>query len=355
MSKWRQEFAGIFLGTAVILLGAFNPTSQAQSIVLRDLTLIDKPEIASMDIDTLMLSDGRSFPWSKILQGTLKEDQAAFDKFIQELGTPLFRIESRLAGGNYDTLQPITDQLLKRTANTQGRSHYIANAASFHDRLSQGNREAAAVPLINIIQMREQSPELKKLDGPLGLRFSDSICLDLLPIWFDKAAAAQALNEIPKKTINPASAVYRDSLAILVENKTVAANGSESDLAAWGPLLVAQSALLNGNPGQALELVENPTPIMGTAPHALALYYAGLAMRDLYAAEPTEDTATWKLTLLKVPALYQDEYPELSAAAIYQLINSPSNQSNNYKSLQNELTDRFRDTWYGRKFQSNKE
>ena len=122
-----------------------------------------------MDIDHLTLSDGRSFPWSIILQGTLGNEQESFDKFLRELGTPLFRIESRLAAGNYDSLQPMTDQLLKRAAKTNGRSRYIACAASFHDRLNQGKREAASVPIIQILRMREQHPELKALDDRLGL------------------------------------------------------------------------------------------------------------------------------------------------------------------------------------------
>ena len=179
--------------------------------------------------------------------------------------------------------------------------------------------------------------------------------MDLLPIWFDKPAAAQALEEIAKESIGSADGVYRDSLEVFVGNKNVAANLTPTDSETWGPLLVAQSALLNEKPADALESVGKPTPNMGTAPHALALYYAGLAMRDLDATNPNVNTASWKLTLLKVPALYEDDYPELSAAAIYQILNSPSNPSNDYESLRNELTNRFRDTWYGRKFQSNKE
>ena len=355
MSKKRKALACVRLCATFILIGSFHPFVYGQSIVLRDLTLIDKPEIASMDIDRLTLSDGRSFPWSIILQGTLENEQESFDKFLREMGTPLFRIESRLIAGNYDSLQPMTDQLLKRTAKTNGRSHYIACAASFHDRLNRGNREAASVPLIQILRMRAQHPELKTLDDRLGLRFSDSICLDLLPIWFDKPAAEQALEKIAKEPISPADAVYRDSLEIFVGNKNGAANLTPPHSETWGPLLVAQSALLNEKPADALDSVGNPTLNMGTAPHALALYYAGLAMRDLGAVDPNVKTASWKLTLLKVPALYEDDYPELSAAAIYQILNSPSNPSNDYESLRNELTNRFRDTWYGRKFQSNKE
>ena len=114
----RRELAWILFWTLSSFSVAMPNPSHAQSIVLRDLTLIDKPQIESMDTDQLVLSSGQSVPWSKILQGSVGDKQETFDRFIREVGSPLFRIESRLAGGNYDSLQPLTNQLLTSTANT---------------------------------------------------------------------------------------------------------------------------------------------------------------------------------------------------------------------------------------------
>lgn len=343
----------------VSYLSMLSGVLSAQHVVLRDLTFIEAAKVESMDVNGLVLDGGLQFLWSDILQGKVGQQQNKFDGFLKEIGLPLFRIQSRLAGGSFDDLQPMANQLLQISADKAGPTAYIANAASFHDFLSQGMREAAAVPLINILAMRTAAPDLKSLDRELGLRFKKDVCLNLLPIWFDDSAAklawqnlqsASGLNAANLKQENP----YLLSLQILNEPQTTDLTSKVKKETGWGPILVAQSAWLNSNPGSALESLQNSSPNLDAAQRALALYYRGLAMRDLNMKSPSDATAPWKLILLQIPAQYENQFPELSAAAIYQVLAGSRDMPEEFESLQQELTNRFPTTWHGRHYQSSR-
>jgi hypothetical protein len=88
------------------------------------------------------------------------------------------------------------------------------------------------------------------------------------------------------------------------------------------------------------------------AERAVALYYRGLAIRHQEARDPDQSTDQWKLTLLQIPAEFQDPFPELSAAAIYEVLQGSDRGCSEYASLAEELTDRFSQTWHGRQYLS---
>ena len=120
----------------------------------------------------------------------------------------------------------------------------------------------------------------------------------------------------------------------------------------WQPVLIAQSALLNGNPEQATSVLDKMPSNITPAQRVIALYYRGLAIRDLEKNDPVHSTEQWKLTLLQIPAQYQDLFPELAAAAVYQVWQGSQDAATEYASLTTELTGRFSQTWHGRHYQS---
>ncbi len=332
---------------------------KAQHIVLRDLTFIEPVKIETMDVNGLVLDGGLQFLWSDILQGKIDNQQKTFDRLVKEIGLPLFRIQSRMARGSFEDLQPMANQLLRLSKGISGPTAYIANAASFHDFLAQGNREAAAVPLVKLLAMRMEQPNLERLDREIGLRFEGNICLDLLPIWFDETAAKKAWNNLELATeLKPndtqQASPYLLSLQLLGDHPANGLEGEAEKVTDWKPILVAQSALLNSNPRSALDSLENSSLNLDATQRAMALYYRGLAMRDLQMNSPSNATASWKLTLLQIPAQYQNQFPELSAAAIYQVLAGSREIPQEFESLQQELTGRYQKTWHGRRYQSSR-
>jgi hypothetical protein len=360
--------AALRLWLSVLSLLILAGTASAQSIVLRDLTLVENARIESLTIDGIVLAGGLRYSWSDILQGEVGDRQVEFDSALRNLGLPLFRVRTRMANGNFGDLQPMADHLLAQAGESGGRTAYIALAACFHDQLARGNREAAAVPLIRLLHIRQSAGDLSALDADLGLQFAgDGTCLNLLPVWFDGAAAAAALQVLKNQKNTSSGNRSQDSadaaelsLAARVYWQSLAVAGSAEDATpgeagltdSWRALLAAQSALFNGKPQQLLQTLGNPGRFTTAPQRAIALYYRGLALRDLPVEGSEISTDDWKLTLLQIPAEFEDQFPELAAAAIWQVLDGSDPQLAELDSLRNELAGRFSNTWHGRRYQS---
>ena len=99
---------------AVMLCSFCCPPAHGQSnIILRDLSLIEGREIKSFDLQSIELDDGTELSWDQVFRATVQPDrQAEFDQNIKEIGLPLFRLRQRIAIGDWNRLNEITDQMM---------------------------------------------------------------------------------------------------------------------------------------------------------------------------------------------------------------------------------------------------
>jgi hypothetical protein len=271
---------------------------------------------------------------------------------VREVGEPLFRIRRRLAARDYGSLQPFADRLaaVAETHEPRGSTLYMARAAQLQYELQQSRREWAVVPLMDLYRLRAGRPELSAADEAAGLRFDEEgICENLLPVWFDYDAAQQAFKALDNEAdAGPAAEAYRITLAIAARNSEAAEGRRASP---WEPLYFAQSALLAEKPAEAADRLDPSTHADSAARHAIALYYYGIARRDLATASGAKADRAWMLSLLEVPANYEDRFPELAAAAIYAVVTGDEDrESESIRRLQEQLTGRYRDTVFGQRF-----
>ncbi len=345
-----------YLASVAAALAADAACAQS-TIVLRDLTLVEYVDITAMNVAGLAAADGRHFSWDEILRGDVPgERQAEFDTWLRDVGEPLFRIRQRLATGDDATLQPWADRLamVAEPLEPNGETLYLARCAQMRHLLNAGKRESAVLPLLGILALRQRNPAMSPLDEKTGLQFTESgICEELLPVWFDAVAAAETCKQLPASTPGECAAaiVYRTTLAIAAGKPWTAADVETVD-DDWRTVYSAQSALFANNPGQvAVEL--NPAWHEGDADrHAIVLYYSGLAGKELALANTDSDgDRSWMLTLLEIPARYEDRFEELAAAAIFAVVEAPeSGGEAGFEALRDELGTRYRHTFFGRQF-----
>ena len=332
-----------------------------QTIVLRDLKLIEDTKVSNMSVEGITLEDGRSWSWDQVQEGEVgAERQVEFDRWRTEIGEPLFRIRLRLASRDYASLQPHANDLASRTVQNDPNSsvYYLACCAQVRSCLDQKQREAALVPLLELLRLRNQTHSHKEIEELASLHFSEAgICDEMLPIWFHSDAAAEKWVHISqsgtfsKASSGPAAQVYLNTLAIAAGESTAPFESTSTD-DPWWLLYSAQSALLAGNYEQVVS--ELDTNLFGDSPerHAIALYYLGTAQSHLQAPSvdtgPNTTNQVWMLTMLKVPALYEDRFTELSAAAISAVVNhSDSANQADFDGLRKELAGRYRQTTFG--------
>ncbi len=326
------------------------------TIVLRDLTLVPDVQVTGMSLDGLQLGDGRQLSWDQILQGTVDgQQQAEFDRWLAEIGLPLFRIRRRLASQDDGALQPFADQLVARCQNEGQASEalYLARCAQFRYLLFQGDREAALVPLLQMLNLRHNRPQLARLDAACHLRFDESgICENLLPVWFDSRAAAAVfagLSDVPESS---AGRVYYTTLSIAAgqppgRDRQIATGPGDP----WQSIHAAQTALLAGDFPAVLAAIDPDDHRPAASRHAIALYYTGLAASQLALSsdDATGDPA-WMLGLLQIPARYENRFPELAAAAVYAVVHHPVNESDaRFGELRGELDGRYQNTFFGKR------
>ena len=350
----RSRLGTILLITSCVFFIAAVPVDAQHTIVLRNLTLIEDATVTSMNVDRVTLSNGLHFFWDQILQGDIGEKQTEFDTFVSNIGLPLYRIRTRMAHGDFRQLQPMANDLLARVGESTGRTAFVTQSACFHHQLGQGNREAAVIPLLEILSIRKSLIDASEIESDLGLQFTEEgLCLNLLPVWFDRVAASETLPVCQDQTVTPESRVYLRSLQTFVQD---GGNGSRfvDDQSSWHPVLSAQSSLLTGNYQEVVDTLDKSSLNLSPPQHAIALYYVGLAMKAIQAQDAKETSDQWKLKLLQIPAQYQNRFPELSSAAIYEVVSGSLASSKEYDSLRKELTGRFAKTCFGRRYQSNR-
>ncbi|MCH7725520.1 MAG: hypothetical protein IH991_03410, partial [Planctomycetes bacterium] len=185
-----------------IILVAFQSLaatySHADQLLLRNLVLIRGRTITAFDEDGVQIGD-RKIPWDQIQRGTVAtEKQAEFDRLLQELGEPLFRLRVRLRFGDYQSLGSFAESLYPRYSDRNSQTAFMVAHALMKSRITAGHREEAVEPYLRCLAYLLNSNDRLIFPGQRSLSFSSTTGLtpSLVPVWFDSDAAKRVLPKV---------------------------------------------------------------------------------------------------------------------------------------------------------------
>ncbi len=364
--KLDPYFLVILLGCISSPIGCNQSLAQVR-IILRNLDTIESPEVTIHD-EFLELPKNRIFTWDRVFaaNGLRPNQQSKFETIVQELGTPLYRIRHRLNIKDYfalaDVAEPLFKKYMNRAANkSDAYNHMLVCLGCCRGRLARGHRASALVPFLRLCELSRKFPETR-LELTTGnytsTELTQSFTDGLVPIWFDKRRAHQALAQIEVSQNELRSQVdgvliYLASLWAFNGNESKAKlaideleNRSTELVQKWLPIVLAQI----GNEGNSTS--SNKLRLgyrsMSGAPRAVANF---LVATQRTSNQDDNDQAI--LDLLYIPANFADQLPSLSAAALHLAANisEASGGPNEAAALRTELREKFPDTFHGRKTQ----
>jgi hypothetical protein len=303
-------------------------------LILRNLEILTTATVTAFDEDGLVLDrpraggDGR-ITWDEVERGKVALDQPRFDTLLAELGPPLYRTRQRLKIGDYEAAGEPAETLYPRFAERKSQTAYLVCQATMWSRLAAGNREAAVEPYLRSFELlRSKAATSAGLAGSRRLNTdpATAISAELLPVWFDAAAAKAALPGV-QTTIRtmaqprPEGAyVYYATLAIAAGQMSEAErvlpqlNGEDPAISAWRDIVAAQQELASESPGQAVERLRLRRDMIPEPCRPVGLFLVGIGG----VRSPDEETARdGLLALLMLPAVYGQKQPELAAAGLY--------------------------------------
>ena len=348
---------------AVCLLGNSFLTGNAQSedrIILRNLQRIKGHEIKSIDVDGVKLDDGRVITWDRIETAQVESvSQEEFDGYMQRLSNPLFRIRLRLVNGDDLEALKYAEQMFPVYQPRDGELSRLVCAALVRGRISAGLREQSVVAYLYYLSKTPQAEneENARPSYELSVDSKSRIFDDLMPVWFDSAAAAKQVPDLIEalrsvKNYPRQFHVYTGSLAIAagdLENAKKAISAlSDSDpvQAELKQLLQAQMEISEKKNAEGIKrlapLTESAVPNI----RALALYWTGVALSNGTNRERLEGA----LFLLRIPASYGNQFPDLAAAALYQASQAVDfgKDDGQATALRQELLRRYPHSWHGK-------
>ncbi|WDI44371.1 hypothetical protein [Bremerella sp. P1] len=304
---------------------------QADRLILRDLRLIGNITVIGFDEEGVKVTDNNLIPWHEIELGTVSPDkQADFDRLRKELGDPLFRIHQRLKVGDYAGAREPAETVFDRYKNRDSKVAYMVCQATMWGRLAEGEREAALEPYfccLRIMKKSARTSEVTQLPGSRTLDYDKQTGLtsDMLPIFFDREKAAEALPKASTAATSIGSGapdgvlVYMASLAIAAEDFAQAESwrsrikSGNPTLKQWPVILTAQSRIQTGDLIGARADLEPLIHSFETWNQPVAWYLLGISGSRSSEFLRIENGV---LDLLHIPALYGNEHPELAAAAL---------------------------------------
>jgi len=315
---------------------AFATSSLAQdTIVLRDLK-VARGKVVELADAGIVFEDGRRIPWQQALESNLGSPlKSAFEKQVAEKGWPLFRTDQLLRNKDFHGLQKTAEalhgRLLKEPAAFTDDEKFLILVAAFKSRLATGRRADAVLPFLRASKLRRQKKVTEKKSIELGV--SDAALLagvtaEILPVWFDQAAALNAGNS---KSAQP--------LLNELKNRTSPLpNG-------WREILQTQLDIADGKSVSAISRLQKQMDSFPIGLRMTANYLVGV---ELGKDPQSLDLAV--LTLLKIPAAGQQNLSALNAAALYQAsqLLQKDGQEGEVLTVENELLNRFSNTYHAR-------
>lgn len=346
---------------AILSVGLAAQPAVADRIILRNLKIIDGPKVTSFDEDGAKLDDGRVVGWDDIEKARVADDQQArFDTLLKELGDPLFRIRQRMRVGDYKDLAPHAEALYPRYAERQSPTGYLVKQATMWSRIATGRREAALEPYCRCFEyLRTPRDPKNLLPGDRRLQFDPQTAMSasLAPVWFDAAAAKAALPSVYASITamsrpRPEGAyVYFATLALAAGDAATADRVLVAIKSEAGPIhelreiVAVQRELLTGKPGPAAAVLDAQLADISRENQPLALYWLGRAQLD---STDLETRQRGLVRLLRIPALYGSQAPEVAAAALFQGIEvlKELDDVRGSVALRNELLVRYGQTYF---------
>jgi hypothetical protein len=354
------QLRSILIFLALTLLPGFS--LRADRIVLRNLDILSNVTVARFDEDGVLLDDGRLIGWDRIERGRVAEaQQAAFDRLLSELGSHLYRIRQRLGVDDDRGLLSHAEAVYDRYAGRRSETAYMVFQSLMWSRLAVGQREAALQPYLDCLEcLREAADAGVTLDLPgsrrLQIDLKSGLSQELPPIWFDAAAAEQHLAGVAKTIAEmaqprpPATQIYYATMALAAgqRDKAVAALEGLDDLPQLKAIVEAQILLSRGDASAAAESLRRLVDQLDSDWKPLAFYWLG---RCQIVAADVDTRNAGMLDLLRIPALYGQEHPELAAAGLYstmQVLTETGDRKGSI-SIRRELLDRYGRTWHAEK------
>ena len=355
-------------GALLAVLAPALPAQAADRLILRNLNILLDRTVKAIDEDGLLLDAPRKggsdrITWDEVERGTVALDQPRFDALLKELGPPLYRIRQRLKIGDYESLSDPAEALYPRFSARKSQTAYMVCQAAMWSRIALGQREAAVEPYLRCFELlRSGAARTGNLPGQRRLEFEPQtgISSDLLPVWFDAAAAKAALpgvEEAIRGLSQPrpeGSYVYYASLAFAANDSAAAERvlnsirGEKALEAAWRAIILAQqewSAGAPGAPGAYISALRAAAHSYPDSSRPVALYWVGLADSQSADESICRDGI---LALLTLPAEFGRAQPELAAAGLYHAA-AALDKLKDYRgavAVRHELTSEYASTQY---------
>ena len=296
----------------------------AQEIILRDLSRIANASVTSATDESLTLADGKQLSWDRVLQARVDPAwQKAVDDRIEKFGLPLYRLKHRLRQQNYDGAFEISRDWYDNDQNmfAGADANFLVCRSVMLGRIARGENGKAVEAMIRALELQDQcSKEL--LDSIEGITFEESelktqLCRQLLPVWSTAEESRSQLSKLDDQfdlqTMVqkwPGLGVYLSSMAIH--------SGQRERMTQWNsamgavPLFRPWQRILNS------DLSRGPlSRFIGDTDGSLRVttMYWWATAEDQQAENPER-----VLTLLKIVANYQDQFPSLAKESLAQAV-----------------------------------
>jgi hypothetical protein len=366
----RHSAASAFWFLTCFLAAGVPGAHAADRIVLRNLDVITDRTVVDFDVDGIRLDNQSALPWDEVESARIRADrQAEFDRQLAELGGPLFRIRQRLRVGDYQDVLSHAEPVYPRYRGRSSPTAYMVTQALMWGRLAARERERAVEPYLHCcVYLRGlERPEVE-LPGQRRLQFDarTGLTSDLLPIWFDRQAAADVLPVVFEVIAGlplprPEGAyIYYASLALAAGRPEEAERVLQAVVARDGPLaelktvVAAQKETVTGNSGENLARLAASWQEFTPASQPLALYWLG---KSRLLSSDADERARGVLFLLRIPALFGAEQPDLAGAALYEAMQALAElqDARGSVSVRNELLVRYGQTWHAARARSTEE
>jgi hypothetical protein len=362
--RWKGIRASAISVAAVVwaaLLWSAHVPALAERVILRNLEVISGKRVLGFDEDGLRLDDGTRIAWEQVERAQVSpEQQAAFDRMLNEIGTQLYRLHQRLAVGDHRGLLEHAEALYPRYVGRDSEAAYVVFQSLMWGRLATGQREAAVEPYVRAFDyLQRRRPEDVRLPGQRRLSFDrqTGMSAELVPLWFDAQACRAALPGVLRAVSEMAEPrpegmrIYYGTLALTAgqweEARRVLAGvqGLQPKLAELLTIAVAQGEVLAGASGDALRRLEETSSRLAPENRPLALYWLG---RSKLAESDPDQRRVGMLQLLELPALYGERYPEVAAAGLYHAMSAFAQDQNvtAQAAVRRELLSHYKQTYH---------
>jgi len=338
------------------LLPACGSALAADRIILRNLDVISDRSIKSFDLDGIVLDNGNTLGWDEIEKATVGDKQAEFDALLNDVGSDLYRLRQRLTVGDYAGLAPHAEALWPRYQERRSHTAYLVFQSLMWSRLSNGQREEAVEPYLLCVEcLRNETlaiPGERKLSWDPKTAMSD----ELVPIWFRPDAARDVFPRVGKiigamkQPWPPGVRIYYATLATSAGDNQRAATAladlpNEKEFAQWRTLIAAQQEIEQGSMGPTANQIASQWAQYEKRPRIASHYWIG---RGLTLSDEQDRRREGLLHLLRLPALYGEEQPEIAAAGLYSAIEvlTKARDASSAVSLRNELLERYSQTTF---------